>query len=91
MEFMSTYHAAGSPECTVNAKPRFPIAEMELAHRKARRMAKEAHHGVAYPLRVLKALAEHHVAAAFAVHRAGCPEPPQPLVETISVCQPARV
>ena len=91
VEFMSAYHAAGSPERTVSEKPRFPIAEMQLAHRKACGMSKEAYHRMACRLRVRQAFAEHHVAAALAVHRAGRSKSPQPLLETMSVCQQARV
>src|SRR5262245_37786198 len=91
VEFMPAYHAAGLPEGAVGEKPRFAVAEMQLAHRKAGRVSEQAHHGMAYPLRVLEAFAEHHVAAALAVHGARRPKSPQPLVKAMGVCQPARV
>src|SRR5258708_5339058 len=91
VEFMPAYHTAGPSERAVAEQPRFPVAEMQLARGEAGRMSKEADHCVARPLRVLKAFAQHHVAAALAVHRAGCPKSPQPLPEAMSVCQQASV
>src|SRR5262249_9255588 len=91
VEFMPAYRAAGSPERAVDEKPRLPVAQMQLAHREACRVSKKADHGVAYPLRVLKAFAEHHVAAALAVHRAGRCKSPQPLLEAMGVCEHARI
>ena len=91
VEFMPAYHTAGPSERAVREKPRFPIAEMQLPRGEAGRMSKEADHCLARPLRVLKAFAQHHVAAALAVHRAGRPKSSQPLLETMSVCQEAGV
>ena len=41
-------------------------------------MAEQSGHGVALAGGILEALAEHHVAAALAMHRAGLGEAPQP-------------
>src|SRR5215470_18324176 len=89
VEFVSPYRAAGRPECAIGEKPRFPVAEVQSARREAGRMAKQADHGMAHPLRVLEAFAQHHVAAALAVHRPGRPKSSQPLLETMGVCQHA--
>ncbi len=89
MEFVSPYRAAGPPERAIGEKPRFPVAEMQSAHREAGRVCEQADHGMAHPLRVLKAFAEHHVAAALAVHPPGRPKSSQPLLETMGVCQHA--
>src|SRR5258707_8693226 len=91
MEFMPAYGAAGSPEGTVGEKLCFPIAEVQLARREAGRMPQQAGHGMAHPLRVLESFTEHHVAAAFAMHRAGLAKSPETALETMGVCQPARV
>src|ERR1700726_12733 len=88
---MPAYRAAGSPERTVGEKPCFPVAEVQLARREAGRMSQQADHGMAHPLRVLESFSEHHVAAAFAMHRAGLAKSPEAALETMGVCQHARV
>ena len=52
-------------------QPRLAIAEVQLALREAGRMAEQPGHGVADAVGVLEAFAQHHVAAALAVDRAG--------------------
>src|SRR5258707_13847219 len=89
VEFLPAYRAAGSPECAVSEKPSLPVTEMQSARREAGRVSEQADHGMAHPLRVLKAFAEHHVAAALAVHPPGRPKSSQPLLETMGVCQHA--
>ena len=91
VELMPAYHAAGRSKRAVGENPRFAVSEVQSAGGETRRMSKEADHGVARPFRILKALTEHHVAAALAVHRAGRRETPHPLLETTSVCQHARM
>src|SRR6267142_4421809 len=66
VEFMPAYHAASSPERAVGEKPGFTVAEMQFPRRETSRVSEQADHGMAHPLRVLKAFAEHHVAAALA-------------------------
>src|SRR5258708_29702322 len=89
VEFVPAYRAAGPPEGAVSEKPGLPVAEMQSARREAGRVSEQADHGVAHPLRVLQAFAEHHVAAALAVHPPGRPKSSQPLLETMGVCQHA--
>ena len=86
VEFMPRI-AAGPPECAVSEKPSLPVAEMQSARREAGRVSEQADHGMAHPLRVLKAFAQHHVAAALAVDRAGHRKLLQPLPETTGVRQ----
>src|SRR5260370_21548932 len=89
VEFVSPYRAAGLSERAVGEEPRFPVAEMQLGRGEAGRVSEQADHCMPPPLRVLKAFAQHHVAAALAVHRAGRPKSSQPLAETIGICQHA--
>src|SRR6266446_3047502 len=42
VEFMPAYHTSGPSERAVREKPRFPIAEMQLARGEAGRMSKQA-------------------------------------------------
>jgi hypothetical protein len=81
VEFMAADRASCRTERRVGAKPRLAIAEMELAVRKARRVAEKRRHGMDNPVGVLKAVAQHHIAAAFAMDRAGCGERPEALAE----------
>src|SRR5208283_1889502 len=78
MEFMAAYDRSAAAENTIRQKPRGAVAEMQLAAGEARCMAEQSGHGVALPRRILKALAEHHVAAALAVHGARLGKAPQP-------------
>src|SRR5579871_4026704 len=87
MEFMSAYRAAGPAERPVGEKSRFAITEMQLARSEARCVSEQADHTVPYPLRVLEAFAEHHVAAAFPVHRACHGKSPQPILEPLGIRQ----
>src|SRR5262249_15293715 len=66
VEFMPAYRRAGPPERAVSKKPGLPVAEMQLARRETGHVSEQADHGMARPLGVLKAFAEHHVAAALA-------------------------
>ena len=51
-------------------------------------MAEQTGHAVADALRVLKALAEHHVAAALAMDRPRCGEMRQPCAESLGGGEP---
>src|SRR5712691_6066794 len=73
VEFVAAPGAARWPDRAVDTKPGRAIAEMQLALSEARRVAEQSRHGVADAIGVLEAFAEHHVAAALAVHPArGC-------------------
>ena len=87
VEFMPAYGAACSPERAVGKKPCFPVAQAQFALGETRRVSKQASHGMALSLGVLQAFPQHHVAAAFAVDRAGRAESPQAIVETKGVCK----
>src|SRR5215468_8378159 len=91
VEFMPAHRGAGPPERAVSNKPDLAVAEVQPARRETGRMAEQADHGVAHPVRILEALAEHHVAAAFTVNRTSLAKLPQTALEMISVCQHARV
>src|SRR5712691_5556603 len=67
VEFVAAPGAARWPDRAVDTKPRFAIAEMQLAFGEAGRMAEQPGHGVADAVGALEAFAEHHVAAALAV------------------------
>ena len=69
VEFVAAHDVAGRADRIVRQQARLAIAEMQPALGKARGMAEQARHRVAHALRVLDALAEHHVAAALAVNR----------------------
>ena len=67
---MAAQACARLPQRTVGKQPRLAIAEMKLALGEAGGMAEQPGHAVAHTVSVLEALAEHHVPAALAVHRA---------------------
>src|ERR1700680_3917510 len=69
VELMPANRAPGLPERAVGEKPRLAVAETQLAVCEARRVPEQARHGMAHPLGVFEAFAQHHVAAAFAMHR----------------------
>ena len=71
MEFVPSNDGAGRPERAVKAQPRPAIAEVEFSRLKACCMAEKPEHGVANARSIDQAVAQHHVAAAFAMHRAG--------------------
>ena len=77
MKFMTANERAATAERSVGEKPRGAVAEMKLSSGKARRVPEQTGHRVALSGSVLEALAEHHVAAAFAVDRTCFGEPPQ--------------
>ena len=79
MEFVAADDGSAAAEHTVRQKPRRTVAEMQLPAGEACGMAEQSGHGVAPPRRILEALAENHVAAAFAMHRARFGETPQTL------------
>src|SRR5262249_56085925 len=58
------------PDWAVGEKSGVAVAEMKVAPCKARGMTEQAGHGVADAVGILQHLAQHHVAAALAVHRA---------------------
>ena len=78
MEFVAADDGSAAAEHTVRQKPRRAVAEMQLPAGEARCMAEQSGHGVAPPRRILEALAQNHVAAAFAMHRARLGKAPQP-------------
>ena len=68
VKFVAAHEAARRSERTLAEHPRLAVAEMQLALGKACRMAEQSRHGVACPARIFETFAQHHVAAAFAVH-----------------------
>ena len=58
---------------------------MKAALGKARRVRKQASHGVALALRIDEPLPQHHVAAAFAVHRLARGEAFKPVFEACGI------
>ena len=70
MELVAAQRAPGAPERAIMQEPRLAVAEMQPARGEARRMAEQPGHGVARAVGIDHGLAEHHVAAALAVHRA---------------------
>ena len=71
VEFVAAHDVADGADRIVRQQTRLPIAEMEPSLGEACRVAEQARHGVANALGVLQAFAEHHVAAALAMHRHG--------------------
>ena len=69
MEFMTAHERALRPERAVCQKPRCAIAEMQFTFGEAARVTEEPGHRVRAAIAVLHALAQNHVAAAFAVNR----------------------
>ena len=78
VELVTAHGRAGWSERAVGEKPRLAIAELELAGDEAGRMSEQSGHGMTHTIGVLESLAEHHVAAAFAVDCAGRGEARQP-------------
>ena len=77
MKFVAAHDRAGAAERAVGEKPRAAVAEMKSASGEARGVAEQAGHGVQAPVGILQALAQHHVAAALAVHRTVLRKAPQ--------------
>ena len=67
MKLVAANERAAPAKRSVGEKPRDAIAEMKLSSGKARCVPEQTGHRVALPGSVLEALAEHHVAAAFAM------------------------
>src|SRR5262249_36644871 len=89
VELVSAQSRASSSDWAVGEKRRLAVAEMRLVLGEARGMAKEAGHGMADAVGVLKPLAQHHVASALAVHRPRRGKAVEPFTEFVSSSEPA--
>eukprot|EP01136_Pigoraptor_vietnamica_P009960 Opistho-1_new@47020 len=69
VEFVATEPRSGSAERAVGQQIRPAVAEMQLALGKAGDDRQQPGHGVAFAGRIDQPLAQHHVAAAFAIDR----------------------
>ena len=81
VEFVTAEPRAGAPERAVLEQSRGAIAEMQAALGEARRMGEQARHGVTRAAGVDQPLPQHHVAAAFAMHRTARGELGEPSLE----------
>ncbi len=81
VELVPAQPRAGRAERAVGQQRRLPVAEMQSAAGEAGGVAEQAGHGMARARRVLQPLAQHHEAAALAVHRMPRGERRQPGAE----------
>ena len=71
VELVAADLAAGRPERAVGQQAGGPVAEVHPALGEAGRVAEQAEHGVRLAVGILQRFAQHHEAAALAMHRAG--------------------
>src|SRR5262245_62313376 len=83
MKLVSAHDGAHGPNGTARAQACLTVSKMELAFGKARGVREQTAHRVARTIRVLDPLAQHHVAAALAVHRPRLREARKPLPEAL--------
>ena len=81
VELMPAQSRARAPERAVLEQRRGAIAEMQAALGEARRMGEQARHGVTRAAGIDQPLPQHHVAAAFAMHRTARGELGEPSLE----------
>src|SRR5688572_22544622 len=91
VEFMPPQRFSSRTDRTICEQAGPAIAEVELALGEARRVAEQPCHLVARALAVLQAFAQHHVTAAFAVHRPGPRKIRKSAVEAARCGEPPRV
>src|SRR5262249_39686873 len=91
VKLMAADHGAGRSEWAVGKKAGLTVAKLQLAAREACGMAEQPSHGVTNVIGVIEALAEHHVAAAFAMDRPRLRKARQSGAKAHGVCERAGV
>src|SRR6185312_12626360 len=89
VEFMTAHARTCHAEWTVRCQPGLAIAEVQLAFVKAGGVPEQAGHRMRNAIGVFKAFAEHHVATAFAMHRACRGETRETVAEPMRGCERA--
>src|SRR5262249_32277720 len=83
MKLVSAHDGTHRPNGTARAQAGLTVSKMQLALGEARGVSEQTGHLVARAVRILDALAQHHVAAALAVYRPRLREAREPVPEAL--------